>query len=101
MTNPTRHLIAFVMIVFLTVAPCRAMADAQEEFKDPQVNAAYIIGDAVIARPVGLVMTVAGFGLFLVASPFALISRSAGDTWDGLVVYPAKFTFTRPMGQFD
>ena len=95
-----KRLIALLVTLIIAMAPCIAAADSEEEFKDPQVNAGYIIGDAIVARPVGLVATVAGFGLFLIASPFALISGSAGDTWDGLVVYPAKFTFTRPMGKF-
>lgn len=75
--------------------------DPERQLKDPQIDSAYMVGDALIARPLGIVATVAGFGLFIVASPFALISGSAGDAWDNMVAYPARFTFTRPLGDFD
>ncbi|NNJ99145.1 MAG: hypothetical protein HKP58_01920 [Desulfatitalea sp.] len=60
-----------------------------------------MVGDTLIARPIGIVATVAGFGLFIIASPFALLGGNAGETWNNLVVYPAAFTFTRPLGDFD
>ena len=101
MTRLANRIIALLIAILLMATPSLAITDNEKEFEDPQVNAAYIVGDAIIARPVGLVMTVAGFGLFIISSPFALISKSAGKTWDGLVVYPAKFTFTRPMGEFE
>lgn len=78
-----------------------AMTETDNHIQDPQIDSAYMVGDALVARPLGLVATVAGFGLFIVASPFALISGSAGDAWDNMVAYPAKFTFTRPLGDFD
>jgi hypothetical protein len=77
------------------------MDEPERQLKDPQIESAYMVGDALLARPLGLVATVAGFGLFIVASPFALISGSAGDAWDNMVAYPARFTFTRPLGDFD
>lgn len=97
--------IALLLAIVLLAVPFSAMADSkaapQQNLDDPQINAANMVGDAIIARPLGLVTTVAGFGLFIVASPFALISGSAGEAWDAMVAYPAKFTFTRPLGEFD
>ncbi len=96
--------IALLMAIMLFAAPLSAMAQSdgtQQALDDPQINALSMVGDAVVARPLGLVATVAGFGLFIVASPFALISGSAGDAWDAMVTYPAKFTFTRPLGEFE
>lgn len=52
-------------------------------------------------RVIGIGVTVAGGVLFTVLLPFSLFSGSVGDTWDVLVVDPAKFTFVRPVGQFD
>lgn len=108
--------IALLLAIAFLAIPFNALADTEEPqqveqyqvpdegqtaLDDPQINAANMVGDALIARPLGLVGTIAGFGLFLVASPFALISGSAGDAWDAMVVYPAEFTFTRPLGDFD
>jgi hypothetical protein len=64
--------------------------------------------DAVIVRPLGVVRTVAGAVLFF---PFALVTLPAGpaenfDTrmdnaregFDLFVGTPARYTFTRPLG---
>ena len=55
----------------------------------------------VPVRILGVGLTVVSSAIFVVASPFALISGSFEETWHALVIEPLKFTFTRPMGQFD
>jgi hypothetical protein len=42
-----------------------------------------------------------GSAFFVVALPFALLSRSVGKTADTLVGTPARATFTRQMGDFN
>lgn len=96
-----KHTIAVLVLAAFITAPFHALASTDEDLQDPQLNAAYMVGDALIARPLGIVATVAGFALFIVSSPFSLISSSAGDAWDGMVVYPAKFTFSRGLGDFE
>jgi len=59
-----------------------------------------VIGDLVMARPLGLVATVAGSAVFVVSLPFALTSGSVKNTADTLVGKPFRFTFTRPLGDF-
>jgi len=59
-----------------------------------------VAADLVIARPACLVATVAGSAFFVVALPFAALSKSTKKTADVLVVKPAKATFTRPLGEF-
>ena len=58
------------------------------------------IGDVVVVRPVSLVATVLGSVFFVVALPFAAASKSTKETANLLVVEPAQFTFTRPVGDF-
>ena len=101
MHNSGKQSIALLVIVAILSAPLGAFADDEFIIEDPQTKAAYMVGDAIVARPVGLVMTAAGFVLFLVASPFALIGGNAGEAWDSMVAYPARFTFTRPLGDFE
>ncbi len=56
--------------------------------------------DVIIARPVGLVSTVVGTALFIVALPFTIPSGSVAPVARALVAAPFKFTFTRPVGDF-
>lgn len=56
--------------------------------------------DVILGRPVGLAATVAGSVAFVVSLPFAATSGSIKPTADALVGRPARFTFTRPLGDF-
>ncbi|MDA8139764.1 MAG: hypothetical protein M0036_14030 [Desulfobacteraceae bacterium] len=102
MLKLSTHIFILILVAAIAIPPVCVMAETtMTEGKDPQVNAAYIAGDALIARPLGLVATVVGFGFFIIASPFALITHSAEDAWNGLVMYPVGFTFKRPIGDFN
>lgn len=57
-----------------------------------------VMADALVARPACLAATVVGSALFVVALPFAAISKSVDKTANALVVGPAEATFKRPMG---
>ena len=58
------------------------------------------VGDVFLVRPGAFVATVIGSAVFVVALPFAAMSRSVKHTAQVLVIRPAKFTFTRPVGEF-
>lgn len=64
-------------------------------------SAAAMTFDAAVVRPVSLVATVAGTGLFIVSLPFSLLGHNADKAGERLVAEPAKYTFTRPLGNFD
>lgn len=58
--------------------------------------------DIVLARPLGLAATVVGTGLFLINLPFSEFeSGGPAAPFKALVVRPAKFTFTRPLGRIN
>ena len=57
--------------------------------------------DVVIVRPAGFAATVVGSAFFVVALPFAAAANGVKETGDALVVDPAKFTFVRPVGDFN
>ncbi len=63
-------------------------------------DAPMMIADVIIARPVGLVSTVVGTALFIVALPFTIPSSSVAPVARALVAAPFKFTFKRPVGDF-
>ena len=65
------------------------------------VSAAVVAADALIARPVGLALTVAGTATFLITLPFSIPSQSVGNAAEGLIVKPGGYTFVRPLGRND
>lgn len=56
--------------------------------------------DLLLVRPLGLVGTVIGAGLFVVALPFTIPSGSVGDAAHEMVARPFEYTFSRPLGDF-
>jgi hypothetical protein len=60
-----------------------------------------ILADGLIARPLGLIATVIGAAAFVVTLPFTIPSKSTDRAAATLVAEPARYTFKRPIGQFD
>lgn len=59
-----------------------------------------MIADALVARPVGLVTTVAGSAVYIVSLPFSLLGGNEKQARQKLVVEPARYTFKRPLGAY-
>jgi len=58
------------------------------------------LADVALVRPGCFVATIGGTALFIVALPFAAMSKSVKKTAHTLIANPAKATFTRPVGDF-
>ncbi len=95
-----RMTISLLVLIFVAVPWC-AMASSYTLRTDNQLSAGAMIGDAVLARPLGVVSLALGFGLFVISSPFSALGGNIGDAWGTLVGKPAIFTFARPLGKFD
>ena len=67
---------------------------------DETAGAPEMVADVLIARPAGFVTIFLGTAVFIVALPFAALSRSVEPVVQTLVVAPFNFTFTRPVGDF-
>lgn len=68
----------------------------------PEAPSAATMGfDAVVVRPLGLLATVLGTGLFVVSLPFAALGHNTDQIGKRLVVEPAQYTFARPLGDFE
>ncbi len=100
-----------IVILALLISPASVLAKGAmgtyspqatgfEEY-DKQVDTAKMAADTVLVRPLGIVSTALGFGLFVISVPFAALGGNTGEAWHNLVVRPAKFTFNRPLGEFD
>ncbi|HET8710880.1 MAG TPA: hypothetical protein VFM32_05875 [Spongiibacteraceae bacterium] len=72
------------------------IAVAQQVQEDPSALA--MAGDAIIARPLGLVFTVVGTAIYVVTLPFSLLGGNAKQAGKELVVGPAEATFVRCLG---
>jgi hypothetical protein len=65
---------------------------------DESPNEFAMVGDLLVARPLGVVITVAGAAVWLVSLPFTLLSGHAGEAAATLVGGPAVATFMRCLG---
>ncbi len=65
---------------------------------EDEPSAGEMAADVIVARPLGLVTTVAGSALFLVSLPFSALGGNVSEAADALVVGPAKSTFVRCLG---
>lgn len=89
------------LTVAATLAVCSSLAHADEfrETIDGSPSAGAMAFDLVIVRPLGLVATVLGAGLFVLQLPLSIIQgEPPSDPAKKLVTEPAKFTFDRPLG---
>ena len=57
-------------------------------------------GDVLLVRPLGAAVTIANFGIFAVASPFAAMADATDEVFDTLVTEPGEYTFCRDLGDF-
>jgi hypothetical protein len=80
-----------------------SMDRAERGFRDAptEPSSAKVATDGLIARPLGVVATALGTGIFLVTLPTSIGSGTTRETARKLVVNPAGWTFVRPLGQPD
>lgn len=82
--------------VVSTAMMASSLTIAQEVDEEPSPLA--MAGDALIARPLGVVITAAGTILYVATLPFSLLGGNAGEAGKALVVAPAEATFVRCLG---
>jgi hypothetical protein len=92
--------IIFFIIAAIITVPCSALAENIAD-DDNQINMARMATDVVLVRPLSFVGTILGFGVFIIAAPFAAMGGNTKQAWNTMVVKPAKFTFARPLGDFN
>ncbi len=91
-----------VALAAASLALCASTSTLAADYYGDSVNAApsaeVMAFDLVVIRPLGVVATVAGVGLFVLSLPIDLITWNVKDPAKRLVVEPAKFTFSRDLG---
>lgn len=78
----------------LTAAP--VVVQAQNVTERP--SGVEMAADTILVRPLTLVATVLGAGLFVVSLPFSALGGNVGEAGSTLVVTPFKATFMRCLG---
>jgi hypothetical protein len=95
-TAKTKRCMA-ALIAACMLMPQMLLAERQVSV-DQSPNAGVMAADLVVARPIGLVLTVAGTAAFVVSLPFTLLAGNASDAAETLMIGPAKETFVRCLG---
>lgn len=91
-------LIAAAVFAFTAVVAQASDPDGIDDTPSAMAMAA----DLLFVRPLSLVATVVGTGLFIVQLPITLISSGpVSAPAEKLVVEPARYTFRRPLGEMD
>lgn len=102
--------IASCLIILLCCFALPTSTFAEEYYYDDRYHHGYWIGepgsgeamvaDALVARPIGLLTTVAGSVIYVVSLPFSLLGGNEEMAREKLVKEPAGYTFKRPLGEF-
>ena len=98
----TKLALVLSVVLFSTAAIAQSYTD-DSKYEDPRFDTnappAYaMIGDLLIARPLGMVFTAIGATAFVITLPFTAIAGNVGEAGEALVVEPAKATFVRCLG---
>lgn len=73
------------------------LVSAQQQVgENPSAGA--MVGDLLVARPVGAVMTVGGAAAFIISLPFTAFSGHVAEAANTLVLGPGEATFMRCLG---
>jgi hypothetical protein len=98
-------------VVFVTVAALSFTLLASPVLAEHQTSVApaavesssaeAMVFDFLFLRPLGVAATAAGGTFFVISLPFSAMGNNTGQAARKLMVEPAKFTFSRPLGQLE
>ena len=89
-----------LLIITLVSIPFGTSALAKGQTSDVENSGPIMAADLILARPMGFVATVLGCTVFVVSLPFSALGGNTDQAAQKLVIEPASFTFTRPLGEF-
>lgn len=87
----------FTMIILATTVAFSAQVRADGVIDDTPSGEAMAF-DLFIARPLGLVGTIVGTAVYIVALPINLLTFNLAEPARKLIIEPVKFTFVRELG---
>ncbi len=93
-----------IMIIFIIAALVNPLfvseTLAQDQIEDNGPSAGGKFADLIFIRPVAIVATVLGVFFYSVTLPFTYLGGNSEEAYQKLAVEPAKYAFTRPLGDF-
>ena len=92
-----KHTTIILIVLSLLAVPISGFA-AESLNKKKETSAGAMAADTIVIRPFGALATIAGFGLFVISSPFSAMGGNIDKAFDSMVKKPAEFTFARPLG---
>lgn len=92
-----KRLVTGLTVAALAVSPVTASAQDGTLTGD---RGSDMLLDTVFVRPIGLAAAIFGVATFIVSLPFTIPSGSVKEAAENMVAPPAKYTFTRPLGDF-
>jgi len=108
MRRPYRFIAHAVAVAALAICAAAPAAESTEPTEPAPVaepdnapSAESMSLDLFLVRPLSLVGTVLGVGVFIISTPFCLLTWNFADPARRLIVEPAKYTFTRELGDLD
>ncbi len=102
MSKYKKTITSFFLILSISLSPLSSVKAAKDNISRlEQPDPVVMTVDLVLCRPLGLVAMLGGTVVFVVSSPFSALGGNIDEAWDSLVVIPAEYTFSRPLGQFD
>ena len=101
MSRSIRSLVAAFLtsaLILTQAAPAFAVNTMHSTENEP--NAVPVLIDAIILRPIGMMMTAVGAMGFCLVAPIMAITRPTdlGKPLSALVIAPARYTWVDPLG---
>lgn len=87
-----------LLAAVLSASPAVSFADVRTV--EPP-SAAAMAADMLLVRPLGVMGTVVGTGLFVISLPLSALGMNPEEAAQRLVAEPARYTFVRPLGDFN
>ena len=95
----TQYSLVLTLIAALLLVPLGAAVTAAEKvLTEREENSAKMVADLLLVRPAGIVATILGGAVFILASPFSALGGNFRESYEQLLVAPARYTFVRPLG---
>lgn len=91
--NPLIGLMAGILVT-LSLLPAMSHAARIDE----RPSSLSMVADATIVRPIMLVSTAVGAGIYVATLPFSLMGGNAIEVGEQMVIVPFKSTFLRCLG---
>ncbi len=92
---------AFFLSIMIGLVPQVTIGGDAYRQQAAEHSAGAMVIDTVAVRPLGLIATALGTGIFLVSLPFSVLGSNVDQAAESLVIAPARFTFLRPLGEYD